>query len=95
MSCISIPKVPAPDLSLLIPSFDISIGIPTIGLDLCCKLSTPPIPLPDIPVAAIFALLATASGAILDTILALIDSIVDLINSLIDLIPPVNCPLDN
>ncbi len=95
MSCLSVPKIPAPDLSLFIPEFSIELPtIPSFGLDFCCNLQTPKVPLPIVPIDAIFALIASVAPAALDAILALISNIIDLLNALIDLIPPVNCPFD-
>ncbi len=88
MSCINLPHVALPDLSVLLPELPALPEIPHLGLSMCCELPElalrdpllPP-PLPP-PVAVALALVMPAVMEAIDAINALIDQI------------PTKCPLE-
>jgi hypothetical protein len=88
MSCIKLPEIVAPDLSILLPPLDIPLPNIHIGLSLCCELSLPPIP--GIPpslnlIPGVALILVPVNVAIL--------AAVDELNALLDSIQ-VSCPLE-
>ncbi len=91
MPCLKAPHLALPDISLLLPSLDIEIGPPSIGLSLCCKIPIPPIPL---PIISIGTLPIPDLSTILQPAIALIMAAVDTLNGLLDQIQ-VSCPYDD
>ena len=93
MSCLSVPKLPLPDLSALLPAIpDIPIPLPGVTLP-CCTL--PPLPIPGLPIIIpLGSALALLGAAAVATVLTPIEQAVSQLNLLLDEIPPVNCPLE-
>ncbi len=89
MSCIELPAIDIPDIVLdLLPSLDLEVPVPTIGIALCCTLSTPPLG----PIIISFAAIPTAA-VLLGPVNAAIQAAQDTLNDALDLIQ-FECPLE-
>lgn len=88
MSCLKLPTVASPDLSLLLPELDIVIPDPHVGLSLCCEFSlTIPIPIPPIHITI------PGIAVVLIAINLAVQQAVDQLNDLLDQVQ-IDCPLE-
>lgn len=92
MPCLEGPKLPSVDvaISILLPT--LSFSPPTLAVDFCCAVETPPIP--GFPIILpIGSLPIPGVALIVSTAMTIINTAIDELNALLDQIQ-VECPLE-
>lgn len=92
MPCLAAPKIPSLDaaISILLP--DLSFSPPTLGVEFCCAVETPPIP--GFPIILpIGSLPIPGVALIVSTAMTIINTAIDQLNELLDQLQ-VECPLE-
>lgn len=90
MPCLAAPRLPNVSVALAILLPTLSFSAPSLGVNFCCALETPPIPgFPIVLPLGVITGVALILAPVMNAIMIAIDRVNELLDSL-----TVSCPLD-